>query len=199
MSDEKTSPRAGFRIKWGDKEIEYYGDSVKDVFTTVFNQVRSLPSSTTQQTPPQPAISENEPLKPQPLVGAVGMDIYDRIAKDAGITIEKVIEVIKLEERKGFPSLVPVLPTHPNVRDAVRLVGYSIQVGEQKSPIEVSYLKDILKKVNGYPLAGSEFGLILQDFRRADAIIVSKTQERNMPITFSKKGLDDARAVLQSG
>jgi len=194
MDEDKSNLRSGFRIKWGDREVEYYGDAAKEVFAEVFSTMRNMP------TPAQHIsnIQGTEKIEPQQAPKQFENEVYDRIAKDVGTSVEKVKQVIKLEERKGFPDLVPVLPTHPDVRHAVRLVGYAIQVGEQKSPIEVSYLKDMLKKVNGYPLAGREFGLILQDFRKSDAIIASKTQERNMPITFSTKGLEEARKILLS-
>ncbi len=200
QKDVNDTNRSGFRIKWGDKEVEYFGDSVKELFSEVFNYIKNAPqqAGSTVVTPPAPPA----PVTNEDKQGAISVplefdSVYARIANDASLKKEQVMAEIKFEKREGFTELVPILSKHPSVRDAIRLIGYSIQVGTQKTPIEISYLKDLAVKANGYSLPGSEFGIILRDFRKAGAIIASKTQENYMPITFSKKGLDDARLALQ--
>lgn len=196
MSENSNTNRSGFRIKWGDREVEYFGDSVKEVFSEVFDYVKNAPQQTGSNvvtTPPATSSGKQEAI-------SVPMEldsIYTRIANDASLKKEQVMAEIKFEKRDGFSELVPILSRHPAVRDAIRLIGYSIQLGTQKTPMDVSYLKDLVVKANGYSLPGNEFGVILRDFRNAGALIASKTQERYMPITFSKKGLDDARLLLQ--
>jgi len=200
MSENRKEFRSGFRIKWADREIEYYdesGKSVQDVFNMVFEHVKSIPVqavqfiTTTPSVPtPQTVVSEEKPVLTEG-------DEYDRIAKDAGVSKEDVIKVIKFEKREDFPELVPFLPMHPNTPDAVRLVCYAIQVGLQKTPIEVSYLKKILKGPNGYPLPGRELGIILANFRRDDVIIASQTNGKYKPFTLSTKGIKQARELLK--
>jgi hypothetical protein len=201
MSENKKEFRSGFRIKWADREIEYYdesGKSVLDVFNKVFEHIRSIPIQVTQftTTPSTPTSPTGIPEGKQTLIEG---DEYDRIAKDANIPTKKedVIKVIKFEKRQDFPDIVPFLPTHPNTPDAVRLVCYAIQVGLQKTPIEVSHLKKILKGPNGYPLPGRELGLILANFRRDDVIIASQTKGKYKPFTLSTKGIKQARELLK--
>jgi hypothetical protein len=200
MSEEKRAT-SGFKIKWADREIEYYGDSVPEVFKTVFDHVKSVPITYAQQAQP----SAQEPMRPPSTLiaetrtpAAVEGDEYERIAKDAEVTKDQVLGAIKFEKRDKFPTLVPYLPKHPDLRDAVVLVSYAVQVGLQKTPIEVSYLKVLLKGPNGYPMPGNELGLILMDFREGDVIIASQTQRRNKPFTLSTKGIDRARKLLKA-
>jgi len=196
MSEEKKHV-SGFRIKWADREIEYYGDSAQDVFKTVFDYVKSVPISYVQ---PSGQISAEPPAMPSAetpkLVTAEGVE-YERIANDAQVKKEQVLTVIKFERREGFSELVPYLPGHPEIRDAVVLVSYAIQVGLQKTPIEVTYLKKLLKEPNGYPLPGNELGEILKDFRKTGITIASQIKGRYKPFTLSKKGLERARKLLK--
>ena len=199
MTENKNEMRTGFRIKWADREIEYFGESALDVFKEVFEHVKSVPITyapagqvSPQTTTSMSQITTFEKQKATPVKG----DEYSRISKDANIPIEKVSKVIQFVKRNGFQEVIPFLPEHPDSRDAVRLVCYALQVGLQKTPIEVSYLKKILKGPNGYPLPSRELGLILKGFRRDRVIIASQTQKRNKPFTLSKKGIDQARTLL---
>jgi len=193
MSEEK---KHGFRIKWADREIEYYGDSVQEVFETVFNYVKNVPISYVQPTQPSgpPTIQPTE--TPTPII-AEGVE-YERLANDAQVTKEQVLAVIKFVKRNGFSDMVPYLPGHPEIRDAVVLVSHAIQVGLQKTPIEVTYLKKLLKGPNGYPLPGNQLGEILRDFRKTDVTIASQIKGRYKPFTLGKKGLDRARKLLKA-
>ncbi|MEM3581106.1 MAG: hypothetical protein QXH40_07230 [Candidatus Bathyarchaeia archaeon] len=198
MSENKKEFRSGFRIKWADREIEYYdesGKSVLDVFNKVFEHIKGIPVGVTQfMTPPSAPTPQIGITNKQTLIEG---DEYDRIAKDANVAKEDVVKVIKFEKSQDFPDLVPFLPMHPNTTDAVRLVCYAIQVGLQKTPIEVSYLKKILKGPNGYPLPGRELGLILANFRRNDVIIASQTKGKYKPFTLSTKGIEQTRELLK--
>lgn len=199
MDEEKRYTRFGFRIKWADREIEYYGDSVSDVFKTVFEHVKSVPVSGVQptQAPMQiPAEAPTIPETPKPTV-PLGAE-SDRIAREARVSEEQVMSVIEFMKSPEFPNLVPFLPKHPSSQDAVLLVSYALQVGLQKTPIEVSNLKKLLKGPNGYPLPGNEFGLILADFRRTGILIASQTRGQYKPFTLSSKGLGRARKLLKT-
>lgn len=196
MNEEKRHMSHGFRIKWADREIEYYGESVLEVFNTVFDYVKSVPITYTQLTQPStatPTVSSTE--APTPIV--VEGEEYERLAKDAQVSKEQVLNVIKFDKREGFPELVPYLPGHPEIRDAVVLVSYSLQVGLQKTPIEVTYVKKVLKGPNGYPLPGNELGVILRDFRNTDVTIASQIKGHYKPFTLGKKGLERARKLLK--
>jgi hypothetical protein len=199
MVEEKKQNQCGFRMKWADREIEYYGDSVLDVFNKVFEHVKSVPimliqpnqAATSIPVPDAGVCREQEPA-------ALDVDEYVRISNDAKISKEEVVKIIRFEKREGFQDFVPFLPTHPDLdRDAVRLVTYAQQVGLQRTPIELSYLKKLLKGPNGYPLPGRALGLILEDFRRENVVIASQTQGRNKPFSLSEKGLKQARELLR--
>jgi hypothetical protein len=201
MTEEKKHA-SGFRVKWADREIEYYGDSVQEVFESVFSHVKSVPINYVQQSQPTVQIS-TEPSAMQPLrtptpTGAEGVE-YGRLVIDSKATKEQVSAVIKFEKRSGFSEFVPYLPGHPEARDAVVLVSYAVQVGLQKTPIEVTYLKKLLKGPNGYPLPGNMLGMILKDFRNADVTIASQVKGRYKPFTLGKKGLERARKLLNAG
>lgn len=198
MNEEKKHAY-GFRIKWADREIEYYGDSVQEVFNTVFEYVKSVPISYVQQVQPLGQISAGPtiPLAETPAPTIVEGEEYERLVKDAGVTREQLLTAIKFEKRQGFSGLVPYLPKHPEESDAALLVSYALQVGLQKTPIEVADLRAILKGPNGYPLPGNQLGRILENFRRTDVTIASQTQARYKPFTLSTKGLDKARKLLK--
>jgi hypothetical protein len=201
MGEEKKTTQFGFKIKWADREIEYYGDSVLDVFNKVFEHVISVPITLAQ--PAQGLTQTSAPahevaISTGPKPAVTGGDEYDRISKDAKISKEEILKFIKFEKRDDFEGIIPILPKHPESRDAVRLVSYALQVGLQQTPIEVSYLKRLLKGPNGYPLPGNELGLILADFRTGDVLIASQTQGRNKPFSLSTKGLDQARDLFKA-
>jgi len=198
MTEEKKFTQSGFRIKWADREIEYYGDSVTDIFKEVFNHLKSIPIM--PSLPPSPTYVETGGQKGHALVipatTAEG-DYYDRISTDSGVKKEEVIKLIDFRTVTDFPEPVPFLPHHPDTRDAVRLVSYALQVGLQKKQIEVSGLKKVLLQI-GYQLPGRELGNILDDFRTGDVIIASRVRVRNKPFSLSKKGLEQARELLKS-
>lgn len=199
MSEKEKNSRSGFRIKWADREIEYYGDSVADVFRVVFDHVKSTPlmaGESIQQTQTQMQQVEVS-REGKPATALFKME-YSRISKDAHISTEQVIKTIKFETRKDFAEPVPILPAHPESQNAVMLVSYAIQVGLQKTPIQTAYLKKLLKGPNGYPLPGSEFGRILDNLRKTDIAIASHTVGRHKPFSLSKKGLEKVRELLKS-
>lgn len=200
MSEEKKHT-SGFRIKWADREIEYYGNDVSEVFKAVFDYVKNAPITYIQPSQPSGQILTAPPTTPpsdrqQPRI--VEGEEYERIVRDAGVTEEQLLTTIKFEKREGFSELVPYLPKHPEEADAVILVSYALQVGLQKTPIKVIDLRAILKGPNGYPLPGNQLGKILENFRNTDTTIASQTQERYKPFTLSTKGLNRARKLLQN-
>jgi hypothetical protein len=190
---ENAIKNEGFRIKWADKEVEYYGPSAQQNFDKVMDLIKIAKDEKTKEVPPVTTSLDTS----SPNIQAVDSPAYERISKDAKISEEQVKKAISFEKRDGFEGLVPILPEHPETRDAIRLIIYALQVGIQKTPVEISYLKDVLMKVNGYPLPGSELGWALQDFRKTNTTITSQTQGRNMPVTLSTKGLDIAREYLK--
>ena len=162
MNEEKRYAKSGFRIKWADREIEYYGDSVLDVFNNVFEHVKNIPVGVFQPTQAPVSTPAVEVATQQPSTSIPLQDIeLDRISKDAKVSKEQILKVIKFQKSEGFSELVPYLPMHPSSRDAAILVTYALQVGLQKAPIEFSYLKKVLKGPNGYPLPSNELGLSL--------------------------------------
>jgi hypothetical protein len=193
MGEENKVRSSGFRIKWADREVECYGEFAQQNFDKVFELLKSTPTINPLTISEQPTSGE----KAHQIASAASNQEYDRISKDAKVSKEQAIEVIRFEKRDEFEGLVPLLPAHPPTRDAVRLIVYSVQVGLQKAPIEISFLKNLLVKVNGYPLPGGELGSILKDFRRDNVTITSQTQGRNMPISLSTKGLDQARQLVK--
>jgi hypothetical protein len=199
MSEEKKQT-LGFKIRWADREIEYYGDSAQEVFNRVFEHVKSVPITYVQPVhPPEQMPNVSTTIVSEKPAATVEGGEEDRIIKDAQITREQLLANIKFEKREGFSELVPCLPRHPAEIDAVILVTYALQVGMQKSPIEVKDLRAILKGPNGYPLPGNQLGLILQNFRYSDVTIASQAQERYKPFTLSTKGLERARNLLKTG
>lgn len=199
MSEEKRVAN-GFRIKWADIEIEYYGDSVPEMFRIVFEHVKNVPISSAQPVQPQgqKTIVPATTSPPAETVSTVGeSDAYKRVADDAQVTEEQVLSVIKFEKRPNFPQLVPCLPAHPVTRDAVMLVSYALQLGLQKTQIELPDVKKLLREI-GYPLPGNELGLILADFRATDVTIASQTKGRNKPFSLSTKGLEKARNLVKT-
>lgn len=194
MSNEKKSR---FRIKWADREVEYYGDEAKAAYDELIEHVKSIPIQAVTPTPtPSSMPTPTPPPAPQPPV--TKDKELELISRDSRVPIEQLAQLIEFKSFKGFPELVPYLPRHPEARDAALLACYAIQVGLQKSPIEVSYLKKILTGPNGYPLPGNAFGLILLNFRRRDWTITSQTKGKYKPFTLSSDGgLEAAREFLR--
>lgn len=200
MNEEKRATY-GFKIKWADREIEYYGDSVAEMFRIVFDHVKSAPITYVQPVQPSAQVSMRPPsttviTETPPAI--VEDDEYNRIMKDAQVTKDQVLSVIRFEQRAGFSEPIPCLPGHPQIRDAVVLVSYALQLGFQKTQIEVAEFKKILRE-DGYPLPGNELGLILRDFRNSGVTIASQTKGQYKPFTLGKKGLERARNLLKTG
>lgn len=189
MSEQK--PQNGFKIKWENKEIEYYGESVKVEFEKLVNYLMS--------TKPSVPITPNSPDNhtEQPEENNDFSQEYERLSMDSGLPKENIMRLVRFEKRKEFSYVIPVLPAHPDLPKAIRLIVYGLQVGLQKSQVEVSQLKLILKGPNGYPIPGRQLGLVLQDFRESDVIIASHTQGRNKPFCLSTKGLQQAKELLK--
>jgi len=199
MSEEKKHVY-GFRIKWADREIEYYGDTANEIFKEVFEYIKTVPITYVQTTQVPTRQIPATPPTTVPLEAPVAIEgiEYERLANDAKISREEILKVIEFRKTDLFPELIPFLPKHPDIRDAIFLTSYAMQVGLQKNQIEVLYLKKVLKGPNGYPMPGREFGLILEDLRKQDVIIASGTQKRNKPFSLSSKGLERARKLIKA-
>ena len=195
MSSDKTSPNNGFRIKWGDKEIEYFGDSSKDLFVTVFNYIKGMPIPTRdagQKEPEQPSV-----VVTASAISDADFEGYKRIATDTGVSTAQIQKVLTFEKRPDFPDFVPMLVSHPKDRDAVRLAAYALQVGLQKNPIEWTEFKKILCGANNYQFPGNTLGSIFVDFRKSNFVSASTAQGRNKPFCLTKEGLDLTRELIR--
>jgi hypothetical protein len=196
MSEEKKTP-CGFRIKWADREIEYHGDSALEVFRTVFEYVKSVPTTYIPAIQPPIQSPTSEPVKPfmAPIVGSE----FSRIALDSKVAIEQISKIIELRKDAKYQTPAPFLPKHPKEEEAALLVSYVLQVELQQTPIDVSYLKDLLQDPNGYQLPGRAFGLLLQDMRDTKHwILASQAKKgRNKPFSLSEQGLEEARNLLK--
>lgn len=199
MSEEKKHVY-GFRMKWADREIEYYGDAVKEIFKEVFEHLKTVPITYVQTTQaPTGQMPATTPTTVPLEASVVIEDIeYERLANDAKVSRQEILEVIEFRKTDLFPELIPFLPKHPDIRDAILLASYAMQVGLQKNQVQVSYLKKVLKGPNGYPMPGREFGLILEDLRKQHVIIASGTQKRNKPFSLSSKGLGRTRKLIKT-
>ena len=115
MAEEK-SPKFGFKIKWADREVEYYGESVKEVFEDVFEYVKSIPISTVMPTPStkELKVEHKSPLESQKT--SVQGTEYDRLARDSGLTKEQVAKVIEFKNTPAYDTLVPFLPNEPRIQ-----------------------------------------------------------------------------------
>lgn len=191
MNEEKKSR---FRIKWADREVEYYGDEAKAAYDDLIAHVKSIPvglaSPRAPEAPPTPS-----PSVPPP--SARGRE-WELISNDSRIPSEQLVQLIEFRTAKDFNEPVPFLPKHPENEDATLLISYALQVGLQKSQIEVSYLKKILEGTNGYPLPSRTLGRMLENFRRRKWTITSQTKGRFKPFSLSSDGgLEAARELLR--
>lgn len=194
MSNEKKSK---FRIKWADREVEYCGDEAKDAYDDLIEHVKNIPiQPIIQAQAPQPTTTPTPTATPQqPVAKTKELEL---ISKDCRIPIEQLGQVIQFKSFEVFPEPVPYLPRHPQDSDATLLVCYALQVGLQKSPMEVSYVKKILAQANGYPLPSNAFGVILREFRSKRWTITSQTRGRYKPFSLSADGgLEAARELLR--
>jgi len=195
--EKESSRSSGFRIKWGDIEVEYHGDDSPEVFKSVFEYFKKIPIKYVETQTGEIKAEEIAPKLEEVTISSKMDSAYNRLSQDSKIPKEQLQKMVRFKQVGTFEFPVPYLPSHPEDRDAVLLVTYIIQVGLQRTPIEVSHLKKILKDPNGYPLPGRRLGLILQDFRKAKLIIASQTQKKYKPFTLSTKGLDRARKILK--
>jgi hypothetical protein len=192
MNEEKKSR---FRIKWADREVEYYGDEAKAAYDDLIAHVKSIPIGV--MTPPIPGAPPAPPTSAPPPPSAKGREL-ELISNDSRIPLEQLGQLIEFRTVKDFNEPVPFLPRHPENEDATLLISYALQVGLQKSQIEVSYLKKILEGPNGYPLPGRTLGLILLNFRNRKWTITSQTKGRYKPFSLSSDGgLEAARELLR--
>jgi hypothetical protein len=199
MSEERKNTQSGFRIKWADKEIEYYGDSVQAIFEEVFGHIKNLPtqgstashSLTSQQQEPQPPRSEAPT--------AEGIE-YERIARDLDTSKDLARKVIELRSDSKFNTLVPFLVKKPkDAEEAILLITYALQVGIQQKSIEPSYMKRLLRGPNGIPLPGREFGLALQALRGKHFVDASQAEKgRYKPFWLNDDGLKEARKQIKA-
>lgn len=197
MSEEKKQI-AGFKIRWADREIEYYGDSIQDVFRTVFEHVKNVPIANAPPAQPRIPSGPQEPVK-TPITTDESTE-FDRIVLDSKLTKERIAKIIELKKIAKYKTLAPFLPKHPKMEEAALLISYVLQVELQQTPIEVSYLRDLLQDPNGYQLPGRAFGLVLQDIRDYKHwILASQAKKgRNKPFTLSEQGLEEAKRLLKA-
>jgi len=122
---------------------------------------------------------------------------YTRILHDTGVPIEQLSKTVLFEKHPEFENHIPMLPTHPPQRQAVRLVTYALQVGLEQPQIRLRHLKKILA-LNSYSFPGSTLGSILVDFRRSGfASADSADQHRNRPLFLTETGLEMARNYIR--
>jgi len=198
MSEEKKHIY-GFRIKWADREIEYYGDSAADIFKEVFEHVKGIPIISPPGTP-TPQVTEGQKAPTPEISKRIEGEEYDRIARDTKIQKEQIIKIIEFRKIPMYETLAPFLPKHPTkIEDAALLVSYALQVGLQKTSLDVSYLKKLLKDPNGYQLPSRTLGKVLDGLRRKDWLLASQAKKgRNKPFTLSQPGLEQARKLLKA-
>jgi hypothetical protein len=192
MSEEKKSK---FRIKWADREVEYYGDEAKAAYDDLIAHVKSVPIQGMIVTPPQ-APTTTPPSSQPPATENRELAL---ISRDSGIPIEQLGQLLQFRKVDGFSELVPFLPRRlEEDADATLVVVYALQVGLQKHQLEVLYVKRVMSEVNGYQLPSNRFGEILKNFRSSNWTITAQTGGRYRPFSLSADGgLEAARGVLR--
>ena len=181
----------GFRIKWGNKEIEYFGDSSKDLFRTVFEYVQKNPETGIIESLPifSNRLGEVKFKGEMPIDSNVDFEGYQRICVDTGVSVEQLQKVLTFQKRPDSEDWVPILTVHPAQRDAndSRLCS---QVGLAQEQIDLAVFKRILSEFNNYPLPDNSLGSILVDFRRSGFVVSSSAvQHRNRPFSLTEEGL----------
>ncbi len=177
--------KSRFRIKWADREVEYYGDEATTLYKDIIEYVKSIPISA--------VIAKTAPLESQPShttdqsLNAKNKELQ-LISKDCGVSTDQLSDILQFNVFEGFQEEVPHLPKHPEEENAALLVCYALQVGLQKQWLEVAYIKDILTQVNGYPLPGRKLGRILESFRNKKWTITSQTKGRYKSFCLSSDG-----------
>jgi len=195
MSEEKKSR---FKIKWADREVEYYGDEAKAAFDSLIEHVKSVPiqvvapPQTSHITPPS-----TTPLSPQPPIGE--NKELALVSRDSAIPVEQLGQVLQFRTQEGFRERVPFLPRRLDEEsDAALVVCYALQVGLQQQQLQFLYVKRVLSEINGYQLVGNRFGEIIAEFRRKHLTITHMTGESYRPFSLSADGgLDAAREILR--
>jgi len=197
MSSDKGTAQLGFRLKWGDKEVEYFGDESKDVLRTVLEYVKSGPDAGTLKDMPVIIKKRNKKEPFDADLNNTDFEGYTKILHDTGVSIEQLSKTIFFQKHPEFEGHIPMLPTHPPQRQAVRLVTYALQVGLEQPQIRLRHLKKILA-LNSYSFPGSSLGSILVDFRRSGfASADSVDQHRNRPLFLTETGLEMARNYIR--
>ncbi len=199
MASDKGNTQLGFRIKWGDKEIEYFGDASHDLLRTVLDYVKSSPDDATQKDIPIiiNKHDEVEPKEEEVIYNNFGFEGYKRIQADSGVSIGQLQKSIVFHLKPAFDNYVPMLPSHPAQRQAVRLVAYALQIGLEQPHINLHLLKKILA-ANNYAFPGGSLGSILVDFRRSGFVsAVSDNQRRNRPLCLTENGLEMVRRFIR--
>jgi hypothetical protein len=198
MAGEKGSTQLGFRIKWGDKEIEYFGDASKDLLRAVLDCVKNSPDAVNMKDIPIIVDNPGE-SNPKHDLGIDDPDFegYKRILVDTGVSFEQLQKTLIFQRKPDFEDYVPMLPAHPPQRQAVRLVTYAMQVGLEHPQVNLRLLKKVLS-VNNYPFSGSALGSILVDFRRSGFVEAAKgEQRRNRPLNLTESGLEMVRRLIR--
>ena len=194
MASNKGSAPLGFRVKWGDKEIEYFGDANKDLLRAVLDYVKSSPDAAALKDMPIIVNKQGEvELKDELAIdNDLDFDGYKRILVDTGVSIEQLQKTVTFQIKPDFEDYVPILPSHPAQRQAVRLVTYALQVGLEQPHVELRQLKKILA-LNNYAFPIGSLGSILVDFRRSGFVSAySAKQRRNRPLGLTENGLEIA-------
>jgi len=141
MSSDKGTAQLGFRLKWGDKEVEYFGDESKDVLRTVLEYVKSGPDAGTLKDMPVIIKKRNKKEPFDADLNNTDFEGYTKILHDTGVSIEQLSKTIFFQKHPEFEGHIPMLPTHPPQRQAVRLVTYALQVGLEQPQIRLRHLK----------------------------------------------------------
>lgn len=191
-----------FRIKSGVVEIEYEGEDAEKKYSEAFAWLKAtMPNGAIQ--------SDEEALEKQPKTEAKaisGFDeasnkdsaVYDRVSKDVKVDIARLRQVITIVKMAGFKEDVPRLQNRPGEEDAVYGIIYLLQVGWGMKEIELSNLKSIIIKANGYTLPFNALGRIIERLEARKHLIRSQTQKRYKPLVLSMSGLDKSRELVRS-
>lgn len=186
-----------FRIRRGEVEIEYEGEDSEKRYPEAFEWLKSMQSEPSNEAHAYEPSSAREAGRP--IIATSGYsEFFDRISKDIGIEANPLKKVVALIRPAGFKMDVPRLENHPAAPDAVYGIAYLLQVGMTKKEIQVTELKDVVIKANGYSLPFNALGRILESLEGKKHIIRSQTQKRYKPLVLSMAGLDKARELVRS-
>jgi hypothetical protein len=187
-----------FRIRRGEVEVEYEGEDSEKRYSEAFDWLKLMQSEQSREE------QEHEPASAREAgsstVSASNDDsvFFSRVSKDVGIEADRLNKVVALVRPAGFKIDVPRLENHPAASDAVYGIIYLLQVGMAKKEIQVTELKDVVIKANGYSLPFNALGRILESLEGKKHIIRSQTQKRYKPLVLSMPGLERARELVRS-